>query len=66
MQITVNSQPLEVADDLSAACLIDLLKLSGKRLALEINLEIVPRGSFETRRLQAGDRVEIVHAIGGG
>jgi sulfur carrier protein len=42
------------------------LGLTGKRLALEINQEIVPRSSFDTCMLHAGDRVEIVQAIGGG
>jgi sulfur carrier protein len=66
MRITVNDQSLEVEDGLSAARLIDLLGLSGKRVAMEINLEILPRSRFETHRLRSGDRIEIVHAIGGG
>jgi sulfur carrier protein len=66
MKVIVNGEPLEVAEGLSAAELMDLLELSGKRLALEINQEIVPRSAFETHRLQAGDRIEIIQAIGGG
>jgi len=66
MKIIVNGEPLEVAEGLNAAELMDLLELSGKRLALEINQEIVPRSAFETHRLQAGDRIEIIQAIGGG
>ena len=66
MKIIVNGELLEVAEGLSAAELMDLLELSGKRLALEINQEIVPRSAFETHRLQAGDRIEIIQAIGGG
>ncbi len=66
MNIVVNSQSLEVAEGLSAAGLIELLELGGKRLALEINEEIVPRSTFASHRLQAGDCIEIVHAIGGG
>ena len=46
--------------------LLEMLELTGRRLALEINHEIVPRSHFATQRLHAGDRVEIVQAIGGG
>ena len=66
MRIIVNGQPFEVEENSTAADLINLLNLPGKRLALEINLEIVPRSSFATHRLKAEDRVEIIHAIGGG
>lgn len=66
MKIIVNEKPLEVAEGLSAAGLIELLDLSGQRLALEVNEEIVPRSTFATHRLQTGDRVEVIHAIGGG
>lgn len=66
MKITVNGQTLEVDENLSPTGLIDMLNLSGKRVAIEINLEIIPRSRLKTHRLQAGDRVEIIHAIGGG
>jgi len=66
MQITLNGEPREVADTLTAQQLIDELGLAGKRLAMEVNREIVPRSSYATHRLSAGDRVEIVRAIGGG
>lgn len=66
MKINVNGKPLEVDQDLSAADLIELLNLTGQRLALEVNEEIVPRSTFDTHYLQAGDRIEIIHAIGGG
>ncbi len=42
------------------------LELTGRRLAVELNSSIVPRGDFDTTTLKHGDRVEIVHAIGGG
>jgi sulfur carrier protein len=66
MQITVNGEPREIPDDFSAAALVELLGLSGRRLAMEINQEILPRGRFEQHRFQPDDRVEIVQAIGGG
>lgn len=66
MQILLNGEPREIPDALTAADLIALLELTGKRLAMEINEEILPRSRFAEHRLRAGDRVEIVHAIGGG
>ena len=46
--------------------LVQLLDLKGKRLAIEVNQEIVPRGQFDTFQLSENDSVEIFHAIGGG
>ncbi len=66
MHIILNGTDREVPDRLSASELITDLGLAGKRLALEVNTSIVPRSSFEEHLLQPGDRVEIVHAIGGG
>jgi sulfur carrier protein len=66
MNIIVNGSPRDVPDDLSAAALIGALGLGNKRLALEVNEAIVPRSSFDSYCLKPGDRVEIVHAIGGG
>ena len=42
------------------------LGLAGKRLAVEVNRDIVPRGEHAARALHHGDRIEIIHAIGGG
>ena len=66
MEIHVNGESRDVPDACSAADLIALLDLSGRRVALEVNLEIVPRSGYAEHRLRAGDKVEIVHAIGGG
>jgi sulfur carrier protein len=66
IQITVNGEPRSVAPDLTAAQLIDLLELGGRRLAMEINREILPRSRYAEHRLNHGDRIEIVQAIGGG
>jgi len=66
MNVTVNGETRELPDGTSVAELIGLMDLSGRRLAVELNLEIVPRSAYAEQRLQAGDRVEIVHAIGGG
>ena len=66
MHITLNGDSCEYPDKLSASQLLENLGLSGKRLALEVNREIVPRSSFDRHIIQPGDQVEIVHAIGGG
>ncbi|NOY63427.1 MAG: sulfur carrier protein ThiS [Gammaproteobacteria bacterium] len=66
MEIMVNGESREVADDLNVDALLEMLDLVGKRLAVEVNLEIIPRSTFAKHRFNAGDRIEIVHAIGGG
>jgi sulfur carrier protein len=66
MNITLNGNVREVPDDLSASELLAVLGLADRRLALEINREIVPRSRFESHAIHPGDTVEIVHAIGGG
>lgn len=66
MHIILNGSDREIPEQLSAAGLLQDLGLAGRRLALEINQEIVPRSRFETRLIRDGDRVEVVQAIGGG
>lgn len=66
MQIMLNGEPREIAEDLTAAQLIEDLGLGEQRLAMEVNLEIVPRSEFGRHRFQPGDKIEIVRAIGGG
>ena len=66
MEITLNGTPRDVPDGLTAAALIEYLDMSGQRLAMEVNGEIVPRSEHERHTVQPGDRVEIVRAIGGG
>ncbi len=66
MEIEVNGQPHELADGSSLAELLSALGLAGKRVAVECNGALVPRGLQAEHRLVDGDRVEIVQAIGGG
>ena len=66
MKIQLNGQTKEVADHTTVATLLESLELTGKRVAVEINEELVTRSLFETHLLQADDQVEIVQAIGGG
>jgi len=66
MDILVNGTTRQIPEQTSAAALLLSLGLADKRLALEINREIVPRSRFDQHMIRPGDRVEIVHAIGGG
>jgi sulfur carrier protein len=66
MEILVNGTPHFIAEGTTAAQLLVILDLQGKRLAMELNQELVPRSQFDSVILQPHDTVEIVHAIGGG
>jgi len=66
MRIFVNGEPRAVAEESTLADLIAELNLAGKRIAVELNREIVPHGHYEDHRLTMDDKIEIVHAIGGG
>lgn len=66
MEIILNGEPLDLPSDSTVQDLVDRLELNRQRLAVEVNLEIVSRSRYHECRLQAGDKVEIVHAIGGG
>lgn len=66
MELVVNGKTEQLPDGISAAQLIEHLGLGDARLAMEVNREIVPRSSFGDYRFNAGDRIEIVRAIGGG
>ncbi len=66
MEIFLNGELRQVSAGCTVAALIAQLALTGQRLAVEVNEDIVPRSQHALRTLSAGDRVEIVHAIGGG
>lgn len=67
MQIQLNGETLTLEPDThSVAELVESLGLGGRRIAVEVNEEIVPRSQHGSTRLGEGDRVEVVHAIGGG
>jgi thiamine biosynthesis protein ThiS len=66
LRIEVNGEPREVPDGASVAELMALLGLAAPKVAVERNLEIVPRSAWGSTQLAAGDRLEVVHFIGGG
>jgi len=64
--VQLNGEPREVPEGLTLAALMAWLKLPGDRVAVERNLEIVPRARWNSTSIQAGDRLEVVHLVGGG
>lgn len=66
MFIQLNGESFELPAGATVAVLLDRLELTGKRVAVELNLDIVPRSQHANTVLQDGDQLEVVHAIGGG
>lgn len=66
IEILLNGSAHPVAPDSSLAGLVQALGYAGKRIAIERNGEIVPKSQYAQTRLAAGDRLEIVVAVGGG
>jgi sulfur carrier protein len=66
MQLTVNGAPREVNDGITVRELVAELGLDRGPVAVERNLEVVPRAEHATAVLREGDVVEIVHFVGGG
>ncbi|MBS0589272.1 MAG: sulfur carrier protein ThiS [Proteobacteria bacterium] len=64
--IELNGETRHIASDTSVAMLLAAAGYADRRVAIEINREIVPKSSHHERLLHDGDRVEIVHALGGG
>lgn len=66
IQIVVNGQAETVSENLTVADLLAKLGRAPQGLAVEINREVVPRSLHAETRFSEGDRVEIVHMVGGG
>ena len=66
MDIIINGETKTVHENISALELLKEMGIAEKKLALEVNQEVVPRSMLAKYLLQAGDRIEIIHAIGGG
>lgn len=66
IEISINGEPRDIASGFSVADLVALLELSAGRLAIELNLSILPRAAWAETKLRAGDKLEIVHFVGGG
>ncbi len=66
MKIILNGEEREIGEALTVGELLVLSGHADRRVAVEVNRTIVPRSAHGEHALRAGDRVEIVHAIGGG
>ena len=64
--ITVNGEPRDIAPGQTLATLLRSIGLDTRKVAVERNEEIVPRSTYAEVALAPGDRLEIVHFIGGG
>ncbi|MGH8483892.1 MAG: sulfur carrier protein ThiS [Pseudomonas sp.] len=66
MRIQLNGESFELPDGENVEALLTRLDLVGRRVAVELNMDIVPRSQHAATALREGDQVEVVHAIGGG
>lgn len=66
MEVVINGEQQKVSDSVTIAGLLEGMQLTGRRIAVEVNEEIVPRSEHPNYQLSPGDQIEIVHAIGGG
>jgi thiamine biosynthesis protein ThiS len=66
MKVSINGENREVPDGLSVTGLLGHLGIHPGRVAIERNLDILPRAQWENARVQPGDRYEIVNFVGGG
>jgi thiamine biosynthesis protein ThiS len=66
MQLIINGEARTFAQLGDIAALVAVLQLDPRKVAVERNLEIVPRSTYAQAQLTDGDRIEIVHFVGGG
>jgi thiamine biosynthesis protein ThiS len=66
LKLTINGEPQNLPEPLTVAQLLDRLGYDRKRVAVEINQEVVPQKEHEQHQLAGGDAIEIVSLVGGG
>lgn len=66
MNLTINGEDRILPPAADVAALVEHLGMKGDRVAIELNREIVPRDRWSQTALRDGDRLEIVHFVGGG
>jgi thiamine biosynthesis protein ThiS len=66
MNVTINGEQREIPDGLTVAALVRHLEMPADRVAIERNLDILPRALWQNTNVQSNDRFEIVHFVGGG
>lgn len=66
MKVTINGEVREVPEGLTVRRLLEYIEMRPERVAIERNLEILPRTSWDATTVEASDHFEIVHLVGGG
>ncbi|MDG1417329.1 MAG: sulfur carrier protein ThiS [Maricaulis sp.] len=66
LELTVNGKSRTASAGTRVSQLVSELGLDGRKIAVERNLEIVPRSRYSEQELESGDRIEIVQFVGGG
>jgi sulfur carrier protein len=66
MRITLNGDPHDVPGPLTVSELLSRLEIDPRRVAIELNLVVLKRGTFDSTTINEGDEVEIVNFVGGG
>jgi thiamine biosynthesis protein ThiS len=66
MKIEINGEPRSFNSPLTLSTLVEQLGMKSDRVAVELNRDIVPRDRWQDTQLSEGDRLEIVHFVGGG
>lgn len=66
MQVYINGEEQNINEISTVAELVEKLALNLRKVAVEINLAIIPRSLYAQTRINAGDKIEIVQFIGGG
>jgi sulfur carrier protein len=66
MRITLNGDPHDVPGPLTVSELLSRLEIDPRRVAIELNLVVLKRGTFDSTTIKEGDEVEIVNFVGGG
>jgi sulfur carrier protein len=66
MEAMVNGERRRLPDGATIADLVAELELRGRRIAVEVNRDILPAAEYAGRRIRDGDAIEIVHFVGGG
>jgi len=66
LRVTINGEGKEVPDGLNIPGLLAQLGITSDRVAIEYNLQVLPRAQWESTHIQPNDRFEIVHFVGGG
>lgn len=66
MNIKLNGDPHEIPGPLSVSALLEQLEIDARRVAVELNLDVVRKAAYDSSVIKDGDEVEIVNFVGGG